>query len=140
MQLTFTVKYFALATLLIAEALIPSISLAAPSDGAKCGNGYTPSFNNNSGVLKCSKQVTANSEIRKSVCPFIFGVSTVYQQRLNAADRCTRNDTGATVATVPENAFDPDNYTREVDGGIGALDRFRKGGQTQTEFAYPENQ
>ena len=136
MRLIFTIKFFALATPLIAFALMPSISLAGPDAGVRCPGGFTATFNN--GVLKCSRQVTVNSEFRNSVCPLIFGVGTTYQQIANAADKCTRNDNGATVATVPENAFDPGNYTRVVDGGSGARDRFRKGGQTKTEFAYPE--
>ena len=129
------IKFFALATPILASALLPGISLAGPSDGVKCPNGFTASFNN--GVLKCSKKVPGNPEFRKSVCPLILGVGMTYHRKSDAADYCTRNDNGAKVPTVPENAFDPENYTREVDGGPGAQDRFRKGGYTQVQFVYP---
>jgi hypothetical protein len=136
MRLEFNINYLALMTSVFACTLMPEISLAGPNDGVRCPREYTSQFNN--GILKCSRRVTTNPEYRNSVCPFIFAVSTTYQRIANAPDRCTRNDNGATLETVPENAFDSENYIREVDGGASTRDRFRKGGQPQTQFTYPD--
>lgn len=136
MRLAFNVSYLVFIVPVIVCTLSPEVSLAEPKDGVRCPSGYTSQFNN--GILKCFKQVTTNPEYRRSVCPLIVGVGTTYQRISNGPDRCTRGDNGATVDTVPENAFDPENYRREVDGGPSAQDRFRKGGGSQKQFIYPD--
>jgi hypothetical protein len=135
MKTAISLASIATGVLLSASLLVPTAARAGDADGMKCPSGYTAAFSN--GVLKCSKQITTNVEVRKSVCPIIPFVGTTYEQRTNAADVCRRSDNGALVATVPEFAFDPQNWRRDVDGSTGALDRFVKGGQTQTDFVWP---
>ncbi len=138
------VKSIAVAAFVAAGLAAPSISVASPQQGVTCPNTYGTRLVNLGGasgnsdvVMKCVKVVETQPEVRKSVCPVILFVNTTYVQRTNAADVCTRSDNGATVATVPEFVFDPQNWTRDVDGAAGALDRFTKGGGTHEEFVYP---
>jgi hypothetical protein len=133
------VKSIAVATLMAAGLATPAISVAGGANGVHCPAGYnaTPSDSFN-GVMKCSRVVTTPLEVRKSVCPGIAGIQFTYEQRPGAADVCKRTDNGAFVATVPELVLDPQNWRRDVDGSTGALDRFLKGGQPRTEFAFPQ--
>ena len=138
MKLTLTIKCFTLAALLIAGELIPSISLAGAEAGVICPDGFTANFNNSNRVLRCSKRVTANDEIRKSVCPIdINPFRWRYNPPRAGIDTCT-DDNAKVVDTVPENTFDPLNYPRDPDGAAGLRDRFIKRGQTTTEFAFPK--
>lgn len=140
-----TLKTLVLAKSIVAAAFVaagvasPSISIAGGANGVSCPAGYTAtpddSFN---GVMKCSRVVTTPLEARKSVCPGIAGIQFTYEQRAGAADACRRTDNGALVATVPELVLDPQNWRRDIDGSTGALDRFLKGGQPRTEFAFPQ--
>lgn len=131
MKFALSISGVTIGAMLSASLLVPTVSFASDADGMRCPSGFNTGFSN--GVLKCSRQVTTNVEVRKSVCP-IF--TDRYTQRTNAADVCFNNQ-GQAVLTVPEFVLDPQNWTRDIDGSTGALDRFTKGGQVTTDFTWP---
>ncbi|MEX2271689.1 MAG: hypothetical protein WD690_09475 [Vicinamibacterales bacterium] len=120
------------------DSTLLSTGALDPKNGVKCPDDYNPDFNQSTKVLRCWKDVMTPKEDRKSVCPFGCGglSGCSYNDVTNGKDTCKANSDGATIQTVPENTFDPQNYSRLTENR--RLDLFRKGGKLERKHVYAE--